>query len=65
MELLKVTKELVRILKPLVGKSPHHLLNIQDFIEQSKNMTLGTGDYITSYNITALFTSVPVEPAIG
>ena len=32
-----VSKELTKILKPLVGKSPHHINSTQDFVEQIKN----------------------------
>ena len=38
-----VAKELTKILKPLVGKSPHHIKNTQDFVEQVKNVTLLPG----------------------
>ena len=36
-----VAKELAKILKPLVGKSPHHINSTQDFVEQVKHITLG------------------------
>ena len=29
-------KELAKILKPLVGKSPHHITSTQDFVEQAR-----------------------------
>ena len=32
-----VAKELAKILKPLVGKSPHHINSTQDFVEQVKH----------------------------
>ena len=35
-----VAKELAKILKPLVGKSPHHINSTQDFVEQAKHITL-------------------------
>ena len=31
-----VAKELSKILKPLVGKSPHHINSTHDFVEQVK-----------------------------
>ena len=58
-----VVKELTKILKPLVGKS-HHINSTQDFIEQVKNVTLLPGEYFSSYDITALFPSVPVDPVL-
>ena len=57
-----VTKELTKILKPLVGKFPHHINSTQDFV---KNVTLLPGECLSSYDVTALFTSVPVDPALG
>ena len=59
-----VAKELSHIIKPLVGQSPHHLKNTQHFIQQIQGKSLQPGDSITSFNVKALFTSVPVQPAI-
>ena len=39
-----VAKELTKILKPLVGKSPHHIHSNQDFVEQVKHITLAPGE---------------------
>ena len=50
---------------PLVGKPPHHFSSTQDFVEQVKNVTLLPGECLSSYDVTALFTSVPVDPALG
>ena len=60
----EVAKELSRILRPLVGKSPHHIKNTGDFVQQVTGITLQPGECITSYDVSALFTSVPIEPAI-
>ena len=60
-----VAKELAKILKPLVGKSPHHINSIQDFVEQLKHITLAPGECLSSYDVSALFTSVPVDPALN
>ena len=62
---MEVAKELARILKPLVGSSPHHIKNTGDFIEQIKHVTLQADETITSYDVSALFTSVPIEAAIN
>ena len=60
-----VAKVLTKILKPLVGKSPHHIHSTYNFVEQANNVTLLPGECLSSYDVTALFTSVPVEPALG
>ena len=58
------SKELSRILSPLVGKSPHHIQNNHEFIQHLKGITLGPDDVMVSYDVKALFTSVPVQPAL-
>ena len=60
-----VAKELPKILKPLVGKSPHHINSTQGFVEQVKHITLGPGECLISYDVSALFTSVQVDPALN
>ena len=59
-----VAKEFSHIIKPLVGQSPHYLKNTQHFIQQLQGKKLETGEIITSYDVKALFTSVPVQPSI-
>ena len=53
-----------KILKPLVGQSPYHVQNNQEFLHQLKDQNLGPDDIIMSYDVKALFTSVPIQPAI-
>ena len=60
-----VAKELAKILKPLVGKSPHHINSTQDFVEQAKHFKLESGECLSSYDVSALFTSVPIDPALN
>ena len=59
----QTSKELSRILKPLVGKSPHHIHNNQDFLEHLKGIQLAPDEVMVSYDVKALFTSVPIKPA--
>ena len=60
----EVAKELSRILRPLVGKSPHHIKNTGDFVQQVRGIKLHPTECITSYDVSACFTSVPIESAI-
>ena len=61
-----VAKVLTKIIKPLVCKSPHHIHSTQDFVEQANKVTLLPGECLSSYDdVTALFTLVPVETALG
>ena len=57
-------KELARILKPLVGLSNHHVQNTMDFVEQIKEVKLKKEESMVSYDVTALFTSVPIPPVL-
>ena len=59
------SKELARILKPLVGRSPYHVHNNQDLIEDLRSLKLGKDECLMSFDIKALFTSVPIQPAIN
>ena len=59
------TKELARILKPLVGKSSHHVKNNMDFIQSIDGTQLKPEECMMSFDVEALFTSVPIEPAIS
>ena len=61
----QTSKEVARILKPLVGRSPHHVKNTQDFIDQIKGIHLGQDQCMMSYDVKALFTSVPTTKAIA
>ena len=60
-----VAKELAKILKPLVGKSPHHITSTQDFVEQVRHIKLEPGECLSCYDGSALFTSVPIDPALN
>ena len=59
-----VAKELSYIIKPLVGQSPHPVKNTQHFIQQLQGKRLEPGQVITSFDVKALFTSVPIQPSI-
>ena len=59
-----VAKELARILKPLTGSNNHQVLNSKEFADDLKKIKLEEGECIISYDITALFTSIPVTSAL-
>ena len=60
----ETAKELAKILKPLVEKSMYHVHNTQDFIQQIKDIKLQKDQGMVSFDVKALFTSVPTKPAI-
>ena len=51
-------------LKPLVGKSPNNIHSTQAFVKQANKVSLQPGECLSSHDITALFTSVPADPAL-
>ena len=53
-----VAKELAGMLKPFIGKSPHHIQDTQNFIESIQEIILQTGECITAYDVSALFTLI-------
>ena len=61
----ETSKELSRILKPLMGKSPYQVQNNQEFLQHLEGIQLGPDEIIMSYDLKALFTSVPILPALN
>ena len=55
----EAAKELFRILRPLVGRSPHHLK--KDFVDQ---IQLKEGE-CSSFDVSAIFTSMPTDCALN
>ena len=60
-----MAKVLNKVLKHLVGKSPHHIQSTGDFVSKAKGLTLQPGVCLSSYDVTSLFTSVPIDPALN
>ena len=59
-----VAKVLADIIKTVMGCSQHHVHNSQQFAEEMKEMKLEKGECITSYDVIALFTSIPIPSAL-
>ena len=53
----------MEIIRHLVGQSPHHLKNTH-FLQHIQKARLEPGEVMTSYDVKALFSSVPVDPSI-
>ena len=60
-----VAKVHAKALKPLVSKSPYHIQSTRDFVNRFREVTLLLGECLCSYDVTALFTSVPIDPALN
>ena len=59
-----LSKYLTQILSPLMGKGPHFIKNSADFVKKIKDLEIPPGRCMISYDVTALFTSIPVDKAI-
>ena len=51
--------------KPLVGRSPYHVHNTRDFVQHIRCIQLQPDECIMSYDVKALFASVPIGHAIN
>jgi len=58
------TKVLAKILGPLVGNTQHHTKNSIDFTQKLKGLSVPPPRKLVSFDVTALFTSIPTTKAI-
>ena len=61
----ETAKELSRILKPLVGRSTLHVRKNQDFIQSIEEVTVESEECMISFDVKALFTSIPIQPTLN
>ncbi|XP_072017463.1 uncharacterized protein [Amphiura filiformis] len=52
------------LLAPLVGKTERHLKNSADLVDKLSNIIVSEDECLLSYDVTALFTSVPVDESL-
>ena len=60
----KAAKHLAVILNPLTGKNGFTIKNSEDFVNKTKNLEVPPPKKMVSYDVSALFTSIPVDEAI-
>ena len=48
----------------LLGATEYHVNNSMEFTEEIKKMKLEEGECLTSYDVSALFTSIPISSAL-
>ena len=58
-------KYMADILSPLVEKTEHQVKNSKEFAEYAKNLKVGPDEELRSYDVSALFTSVPVDKVMN
>ena len=61
----KTAKFLASILSPLVGKTEHFVKNSIQFVKKIKELEVPPGRKMVSFDVTALFTSIPVTEAVS
>ena len=59
-----IAKYLTSVLSPLVGLSERNVLNSKDFIEKVQDIKVEGDECIASFDVSALFTSVPPDQAV-
>ena len=59
-----LAKYLAEIIQPVVGLTETHIKNTSDFVGKIKHCTLTKNEKLVSYDVTSLFTSVPVQSAV-
>ena len=59
-----LAKYLADLLSPLIGKNDHYIKNSYDFADKMKTKDVLEDEELVSYDVSALFTSVPVDKAL-
>ena len=57
-------KHAAKLIGSLVGNSPHHLTNAQEFVGKVQNLKLVDDEITPLYDVTALFMCIPSDDAI-
>ncbi|XP_053406480.1 uncharacterized protein LOC128559257 [Mercenaria mercenaria] len=57
-------KYLASVIGPLAGKTQHHIINSVNFVQKIQGLEVPPGQKLVSYDVSALFTSIPVEKAL-
>ena len=60
----RLAKDLARILTPLSGQTKYTIMNSTKFVEWLREDCTGPEDLMVSYDVTSLFTQVPIDEAL-
>ncbi|XP_051781539.1 uncharacterized protein LOC127527292 [Erpetoichthys calabaricus] len=59
-----ISKFLAAVLNPVVGSPKHHIQNTLDFVEKVREVIMEAEETLVSFDVTSLFTCVPVTEAV-
>ena len=59
-----IAKHVANILAPLVGNTPHHIQNSEEFADKIQGLRLELDETMVSYDVTSLFTCIPTREAV-
>jgi hypothetical protein len=59
-----VARYLAKVISPLVGKTDHFVKDSTDFVKKIQGLEVPPGHKLVSYDVTALFTSIPTADAL-
>ena len=60
----EIDKYISKILLKYVGKTPHYIKNSAHFVEKIKDLRVEEDEVLVSYDVTALYPSVPQDEAL-
>ena len=60
----ETSKELARILGPLVGQTQHHVKNSKDLAEDLAEIMIEDGEEFISHDVVSLFTNTPIDKSL-
>ena len=59
-----LSKYVTKLISPLAGKSDSYVKNSEHFISMIKDLNLGPDETLVSFDVSSLFTNVPVDEAV-
>ena len=60
----RLAKDLARILTPLSGQTTYTVMNSTKFVERLQEVRIRPEDLLVSFDVTSLFTQVPIDEAL-
>jgi len=59
-----IDKHIAGIMKTYIKNTDHYIKNSKDFVDKCKNINVAEDETLVSYDVTALYPSIPQEEAI-